>query len=114
MSDVAKVRVCVDPFSFADRPCALVFVSGQAEELLLQAQKKLKGGWFFGGGSTRYEEASELYIKAANIFKMAKRCTSSIALIGAAMAEGGHMDSHFVGVRQGRRPAMRLFRARIA
>lgn len=41
---------------------------------MAQAAKKLKGG-LFGGGSSRFEDASELFVKAANAYKMAKKCT---------------------------------------
>lgn len=45
----------------------------EAQELVAKADKKAtSSSWFFGGN--KYEEAAELYTKAANIFKMAKRC----------------------------------------
>lgn len=50
-------------------------------QLLQEAEKKLKTskGFFgglmssFGGGNTKQEEAAELYVRAANAFKMAKK-----------------------------------------
>lgn len=47
----------------------------RAEEWIEKAEKKLKAFSFFGGGSTKYEEAAEFYVKAANLFKLAKKCT---------------------------------------
>lgn len=45
----------------------------EAQELVAKADKKAtSSSWFFGGN--KYEESAELYTKAANIFKMAKRC----------------------------------------
>lgn len=40
-------------------------------ELLTEAEKKLKTSWIFGG--PKFEEAAELYVQAANKFKMAKQ-----------------------------------------
>jgi len=47
--------------------------SDRAEELIEKADKKLKSFSFFGGGSTKYEDAADLYTKAANSFKVAKK-----------------------------------------
>lgn len=48
----------------------------EAQELIAKADKKVtSSSWFFGGN--KYEEAAELYTKAGNIYKMAKRCRSS-------------------------------------
>jgi len=47
--------------------------SDKAEEWIEKAEKKLKGFSLFGGGSTKYEDASEFYTKAANLYKMAKK-----------------------------------------
>ena len=48
----------------------------EAQELIAKADKKAaSSSWFFGGN--KYEEAAELYTKAGNIYKMAKRCRSS-------------------------------------
>ena len=47
-----------------------------AAELLLKADKKLKGSSFwlsFGSSGTRYEDAAELYTRAANAFKLLKK-----------------------------------------
>ena len=40
----------------------------------LQAQRKetVRGGFFGGGGTSRYEEAAELYTQAANAFRLQK------------------------------------------
>jgi alpha-soluble NSF attachment protein len=47
----------------------------EAQELIAKADKKAaSSSWFFGGN--KYEEAAELYTKAGNIYKMAKRCRS--------------------------------------
>jgi len=49
----------------------------KANDWMAQAERKLKGGIlggiFGGGGSTRQEEAAEMYVKAANMFKLAKK-----------------------------------------
>jgi len=48
----------------------------KALDLMAQAEKRLKtSGGFFGlfGGSSKIEEAAELYVKAGNSFKMAKK-----------------------------------------
>jgi len=47
----------------------------KAEELLEKADKKLKGFSLFGG-SSKWEDASDMYTKAANLFKMEKKCWS--------------------------------------
>ncbi|CAO3662152.1 unnamed protein product [Umbelopsis ramanniana] len=44
----------------------------QAQEYIQQAEKKLNGWGWFGGGN-KYEDAAELYAKAGNTFKLAKR-----------------------------------------
>ena len=48
----------------------------KGEELMAQADKKLKGGFIGGlfGGNSRFEDASEMYTKAGNSFKIAKKC----------------------------------------
>ena len=44
----------------------------EASALLAKADKKATTfGWF---GSNKFEDAAELYTKAANSFKLAKRC----------------------------------------
>jgi len=46
----------------------------KAEEIMKAADKKGKGGiTSFFGGSSKYEEAAEMYTKAANLFKMSKK-----------------------------------------
>ncbi|KAF9954895.1 hypothetical protein BGZ72_004182 [Mortierella alpina] len=48
----------------------------EAQELVAKADKKAtSSSWFFGGN--KFEEAAELYTKAANIYKMAKRWKES-------------------------------------
>jgi hypothetical protein len=48
----------------------------EAQELIAKADKKsTSSSWFFGANA-KYEESADLYTKAANIFKMAKRCRS--------------------------------------
>ncbi|XP_014676680.1 PREDICTED: alpha-soluble NSF attachment protein-like [Priapulus caudatus] len=54
----------------------------KAMQLIAEAQKKSKGssglfGSFFGSGSGKQEEAAELYIRAANMFKMAKKWSAA-------------------------------------
>ena len=43
-------------------------------DFTFKADKKAesKGGFFGGGGSSRYEEAAELYTQAANAFRLQK------------------------------------------
>jgi len=45
---------------------------GKAEEIYEKAEKKLKGFSLFGG-SSKWEDASDMYTKAANLFKMEKK-----------------------------------------
>ncbi len=45
----------------------------KADELMAQGDKRTKSISFFGG-STKYEDAAELYTKAANSYKIAKKC----------------------------------------
>lgn len=50
--------------------------SDKAEEWIAQADKKLKGGFMdklFSGGSSKHEDAAELYAKGANSYKVAKK-----------------------------------------
>ena len=56
----------------------------KAEEYLAQAHKALKKTSFFSfsSGSQKYEDASDLYEKAGNQFKIAKRCTWRALLFG--------------------------------
>ena len=44
----------------------------KAQELVAKADKRLKSFSLFGGN--KYEDAAELYEKAANQFKLAKAC----------------------------------------
>ncbi len=46
----------------------------RALALIREADKKLKGGWLSSlMGNNRIEEAADLYLKAANIYKMSKK-----------------------------------------
>lgn len=47
----------------------------KAEEWMMKAEKRLKGFSLFGGGQARYEDAAESFTKAANLYKLAKKCT---------------------------------------
>ncbi|KAI0235487.1 Beta-soluble NSF attachment protein [Lamellibrachia satsuma] len=54
----------------------------RALEFMAQAEKKQKspGGFLsglFGGGSAKLEESAELYVRAGNSFKMAKKWTEA-------------------------------------
>ncbi|CAI5780803.1 alpha-soluble NSF attachment protein [Podarcis lilfordi] len=54
----------------------------EALQLLAEADKKVRGsqGFFsglFGGGSSRVEEACDIYARAANMFKMAKNWSAA-------------------------------------
>jgi alpha-soluble NSF attachment protein len=64
----------------------------KAIELMSQADRKLKSaGGFFGsffGGSSKTEEAAELYTKAANAFKMAKKWAAA----GGAFCRAAEMN----------------------
>ena len=46
-------------------------VDAKADELIAKAKKKLNS-WF--AGESKYEDAAELYGKAANLYKANKRC----------------------------------------
>lgn len=46
----------------------------RADEFERKAEKKLNGWGLFG---SKYEDASDLYDKAANSYKLAKSCNSS-------------------------------------
>jgi len=45
----------------------------QAKDLMVQAQKKLTSFSFFGSKTAKFEDAGELYKKAANLFKVGKQ-----------------------------------------
>jgi hypothetical protein len=45
----------------------------KAEEVMKSADKKIKGFSFFDR-SSKWEEAADMYTKAANLFKMSKKC----------------------------------------
>jgi len=44
----------------------------KAKEMIAQAQRKLNSYSFFGSKTAKYEDAGELYSKAANLLKIAK------------------------------------------
>ena len=50
--------------------------AARASELMKKADKKLTGFGLFGGFGNRYEDAAEMYERAANQFKLAKACKS--------------------------------------
>lgn len=50
----------------------------QGDEYVHKAEKKLKGWGFFG---SKYEDAAELFDKAANSFKLGKACLSVSTLL---------------------------------
>ena len=50
--------------------------AGKAQELATRADKRLKSFSLFGGN--KYEEAAEMYEKAANQFKLAKACARAV------------------------------------
>uniref|UniRef100_A0A8C7WZJ3 N-ethylmaleimide-sensitive factor attachment protein, alpha b n=1 Tax=Oryzias sinensis TaxID=183150 RepID=A0A8C7WZJ3_9TELE len=63
----------------------------EAEALMAEADKKIKSSKsFFGtlfGGSSRSEEACEIYVRAANMYKMAKNWSAA----GNAFAQAAHL-----------------------
>lgn len=50
----------------------------KGEEFEKKAEKKLSGWGLFG---SKYEDAADLFDKAANCFKLAKSCFSSFSLL---------------------------------
>jgi hypothetical protein len=46
----------------------------KADELMEKADKRLKSGFSFFGGTQKFEDAVELYTKAGNSYKIAKKC----------------------------------------
>uniref|UniRef100_A0A3P9IY62 Uncharacterized protein n=2 Tax=Oryzias latipes TaxID=8090 RepID=A0A3P9IY62_ORYLA len=61
----------------------------EAEALMAEADKKIKSSKsFFGtlfGGSSRSEEACEIYVRAANMYKMAKNWSEAINCLNRAI-----------------------------
>lgn len=45
----------------------------KGEELMEKADKRIKGGFSFFGGTQKWEDATELYTKAGNSFKITKK-----------------------------------------
>ncbi|ESO00057.1 hypothetical protein HELRODRAFT_157419 [Helobdella robusta] len=76
----------------------------KAHEFVAQADKKLKsGGGFFGsffGGSSKLEDAAELYLKAGNNFKMAKQWSAAGDVFCKAAALYLKLDSKHEGASQ--------------
>lgn len=52
---------------------------GKARELIAKAEKRLASWSLFGSSSSKFEDASEMYAKAANLFKVSKACESTPA-----------------------------------
>ncbi|XP_013984432.1 alpha-soluble NSF attachment protein isoform X3 [Salmo salar] len=68
--------------------------SGKEKEaltLMTEADKKMKSsrgfGTLFGGSSRKYEEACDMYVRAANMFKMAKNWSAA----GNAFSQAAHL-----------------------
>ncbi|XP_029476699.1 N-ethylmaleimide-sensitive factor attachment protein, alpha a [Oncorhynchus nerka] len=68
--------------------------SGKEKEaltLMAEADKKMKSsrgfGTLFGGSSRKYEEACDIYVRAANMFKMAKNWSAA----GNAFSQAAHL-----------------------
>uniref|UniRef100_A0A8C7Q0X5 N-ethylmaleimide-sensitive factor attachment protein, alpha a n=1 Tax=Oncorhynchus mykiss TaxID=8022 RepID=A0A8C7Q0X5_ONCMY len=68
--------------------------SGKEKEalaLIAEADKKMKSsrgfGALFGGSSRKYEEACDMYVRAANMFKMAKNWSAA----GNAFSQAAHL-----------------------
>lgn len=54
--------------------------ASRASELMKKADKKLSSFGFFGG--SKYDDAAEMYERAANQFKLAKACELSTSFPG--------------------------------
>lgn len=69
-----KTQVKVDPVSQTQKKNTVMQNAqvNQANQLIIDADKKLKSWWPFGGN--KFEDALELYQKAANLYKMTKNC----------------------------------------
>uniref|UniRef100_A0A4W5K2N2 N-ethylmaleimide-sensitive factor attachment protein, alpha a n=1 Tax=Hucho hucho TaxID=62062 RepID=A0A4W5K2N2_9TELE len=63
----------------------------EALTLMSEADKKMKSsrgfGTLFGGSSRKYEEACDMYVRAANMFKMAKNWSAA----GNAFSQAAHL-----------------------
>lgn len=46
----------------------------KAQDLVEKANRKQKSWSLFGSASSKFEDAAELYAKAANHYKLSKRC----------------------------------------
>ena len=68
-SNSAKVQLQVVPST-----ATTTMGEDKGEELMIQADKRLKGGFSFFGGTQKFEDAVELYTKAGNSFKIGKKC----------------------------------------
>lgn len=64
----------------AGAAAAAMASDGKAAEYMAQANKTLKKTSFFsfGGGSQKYEDASDLFEKAGNQYKIAKKCAYTL------------------------------------
>ena len=60
-----------------------------AVNYLNQAEAKVKDKGWFGLGNGKLEEASDLYAKAANAYKLVKMCTFFVLLLMSQGKEAG-------------------------
>ena len=68
---------------------SLMSQESRAEALIAEAQKKMKPTGLFSAFSTpRYDEAAELLGKAANAYKIAKKCEFSPPLLPQGLTLG--------------------------
>lgn len=75
------------PFSPPPLSCNRMDYESKARDLVARGDKKLRGFSLFGG-SSKYEEAAELYEKASNQFKLAKLCELGDAFCSAPATLG--------------------------
>ena len=54
--------------------------AARASELMKKADKKLNSFGLFGGFGSKYDDAAEMYERAANQFKLAKACKHTESL----------------------------------
>ena len=55
--------------------------AARASELMKKADKKLNSFGLFGGIGSKYDDAAEMYERAANQFKLAKACKHTESLL---------------------------------
>ena len=53
-------------------PAAATMSGAKADDLMAKGRKKRDGFSFFGGGTTKFEDASEMFQQAGNFYKQAK------------------------------------------